>query len=135
MNTTHSLEAAAWKAREAAQRYVRELKIDVKDLKFKNIAKIYTYPDSITFITEVGQYVVIEIDENYGDGSEFMFSDIDIEYAYKEGLLPDRLYIPFKDAGRALRDHGNEEATKNRLTNIVNELGVEKVKQLLAEVV
>jgi hypothetical protein len=131
MNTAHSLEAAAWEAREAARKHIQELKIDVKDLKFKNITKIYTYPDSITFITELGQYVVIEIDENYGEGSEFMYSEIDIEYAYKEGLLPGRLYTPFKDANQALRDHRNEEAAKNRLTNIVNELGVEKVKQML----
>jgi len=129
----NNLEVNAQKAREAAQKHIRELNIDVEDLKFKNIKKIHASYSSVTFITEMGQYVVIEIDENYGN-PEFMFSDMDIEDAHQEGILPDRLYQPLKDAEQALRDYRNEEAAKRKLVEVVRELGgVTKVKIMLDE--
>jgi hypothetical protein len=128
------LEGTVALARRAAEEHIQEQRIGVEALRFVNIAKIHHNPDSITFITAKGKYVVIEIDENYGDGSTLIYPPMDINYAHRNNILPDGLFNTLKDAEQALRDGLHKDRAKRDLAAIVMELGgVTKVKLMLDE--
>lgn len=131
---SNPLEGHVVLARKAAEKYIQARKIGVEALRFVNIAKIHTTYDSVTFTTEMGKYVVIKIDETYDDDdSELTYPSMDINYAHENGILPDGLFNTLKDAEQALRDDLHKTCAKRKLIEVVNELGVTKVKILLDE--
>lgn len=129
---SNPLEGKLSLARRAAEDHIKEQRIGVEALRFVNISKIHTDHDSITFITAKGKYVVIEIHENHDDCSELTYPSMDINSAHENGILPDGLFEPLKDAEQEMRDHYSKENARLKLAEVVRELGgITKVKLML----
>jgi hypothetical protein len=131
----NKLELVRDKARHEALVFIGQQRLTLDELPYHTLKEVRDDYDTVTFITQGGRYVHMEVSPGYDGCVDFdKAAQLDIEDAYTYGILPKELYDAVHGANKALQESQHDQAKEAKFQGAVDfleELGykVEKKDQ------